>query len=205
MLDLLSSKHKSMEALGLTELMSTADLSNSDLSPCSKTYVYCSPAYMFLHTSTCLCLFMSPANMSTSDMSTTWLTRLLPTFLPVLIILTWLNHTLYWTWWWMLSRCSVFPWSQKGHGKYLWKRTPSHEKGIFTCALQSRGHSGNGALLQQEYTDAGFTLLFSFLQPYFSLLPSFSFLQPPTWIGTASNKYLQSTLQAYLYFYMIAQ
>ena len=47
MLDLLSSEHKSMEALGLTKLMSTADLSNTDLSPCSKTYIYRSPAYLF--------------------------------------------------------------------------------------------------------------------------------------------------------------
>ena len=49
----------------------------------------------------------------------------------------------------------------------LWK------KGTFTHALQYRGHFGNGALLQQKYTDACFTLLFSFLQPYFSFLPHF--------------------------------
>ena len=51
-------------------------------------------------------------------------------------------------------------------------------------------------------------LLSSFLQPYFSSLHFFSFLQPPTWIGTASNTnntYLHSTLQACFYFYTIAQ
>ena len=94
------------------------------------------------------------------------------------------------------------PGVKKGIVKYWWKRALSHEKGTFTRAFQYRGHFGNGVLLQQEHTDAGFTLLFSFLQPYFSFLPLF--LQPPIWIGTTSNTYLQSTLQAYIYFHMIA-
>ena len=72
-------------------------------------------------------------------------------------------------------------------------------------AFQYRGHFGNGALLQQVQTDACCS---PFSSPTFLSFHSFSFLQPPTWIGTASNTsniYLQSTLQAYFYFYMIAQ
>ena len=40
-----------------------------------------------------------------------------------------------------------------------------------------------------------------FFSPTFLSFSSFSFLQPRTWIGTASNTYLQSTLQAYLLLY----
>ena len=77
-----------------------------------------------------------------------------------------------------MACASVPPGVKKGTVKYLWKRALSCEKGTFTRAFQYRGHFANGELLQQE---------------------------PPTWTGTASNTYLQSTLQAYFYFYMIAQ
>ena len=99
------------------------------------------------------------------------------------------------------------PGVKKDMVKLLWKRALPHEKGTFTRALHYRGHFGNGTLLQQEHTDACFTLLFSFLQPYFSFLPLFLFSPIPTWIGTASNTHLQSTctLQVYFHFYMIAQ
>ena len=101
----------------------------------------------------------------------------------------------------------VFPSGvKKGMVKYLWKRALLLEKGTFTHALQYRGHFGNGTLLQQEHTDACFTLLFSFLQCDFFFLPLYLFsLTPNMWIGTANITYLQSTLQACFYFYMISQ
>ena len=70
------------------------------------------------------------------------------------------------------------PGVRKGMVKYLWKRALSHEKGTLTLALQYRGHFGNGAFLQQEHTDACFTLLFSFLQPCFCFLPLSLFSNP---------------------------
>ena len=104
------------------------------------------------------------------------------------------------------------PKSQKGHGKVSVKkgRALSREKGTFYVCAPYKGHFGNGALLQQEHTDQCMFYSAVLLSPALLFFPStvslFSNLQHELDIArNTSNTYLQSTLNAYFYFCMIAQ
>ena len=104
---------------------------------------------------------------------------------------------------------SVYPRSQKGHGKVFINRTLLHKKGTFTCALQYRDPTPfvMARFCTKNYTDAWFILLFSlsfhpfsnpslpFSHQYFPLFFQPSFLgKLCTCIGTAINCLLCKTL-----------
>ena len=62
---------------------------------------------------------------------------------------------------------SVYPRSQKGHGKVFVKKVIFTWKGTFTHALQYRGHFCNGTLLYQKlYWCMFYPAIVSFLPPF---------------------------------------